>query len=207
MRAIILDNPNFTNGDSYLKTNVGFMESGVVYTTVQFDLDFTTELTNSNWTAVDYRNLLNAKIVAYALPNFGVPITADQIIWSGDSTVAKSFANPSRSLDTAFQVSTSRDALVAYTVQVVSNLSLSGGQLGSVVLEYADNSGMSTNVVQVSEMGGGNTGTLTIGLNTNDTTKTSLTGLIPAGKYVRLRSVDTTGAPVQTIVRAQEVLL
>jgi hypothetical protein len=132
--------------------------------------------------------------------------TLDEFIWP-DFPMAHSFANPSRSLDSAFQISTTRDAAVYYSVSVASTLSLTAGQLGSVELRYADDSGFTTNVVTASVSTNGNTGTLTVGLNTVQTSGVIVAGIVPAGKYVKLVSVDTTGTPTQTIVRSQEVLL
>lgn len=117
-----------------------------------------------------------------------------------------SYTNPTRSLNSAFQISSTRNTRVSYAVQVAANLSLSGGQMGTVVLEYADDSGITTNVVTVQTLANGNTGTLTIGLNTVQTVIISLSGDIPAGKYVRIRSVNTTGTPTFTMGTAQEVL-
>lgn len=131
----------------------------------------------------------------------------DGIIWAGPMASVRSFSTPSRSLDTAYQPSATRDTFGSWSVAIASNLSLSGGQLGSIQLQTADDSGFTTNVATMAESQNGNTGALTIGLNTVQTQGTTLTGIIPAGKYFRLHSVDTTGTPTQTSVRAQEVLL
>lgn len=125
---------------------------------------------------------------------------------TGIPNVTPSYTNPTRSLNSAFQISSTRNARVSYAVQIAANLSLSGGQMGTVVLEYADDSGITTNVVTVQTLANGNTGTLTIGLNTVQTVIISLSGDIPAGKYVRIRTVNTTGSPTFTFVSAQEVL-
>lgn len=130
----------------------------------------------------------------------------DEFIWP-ELPMAHTFANPSRSLDTAFQISATRDVGVNYSITIASSLSLTTGQLGSVELRYADDSAFTTNVVTLSTASNGNTGTLTIGLNTVQTAGAVVSGIIPSGKYVKLVSVDTTGTPTQTIVRAQEVLL
>ena len=115
------------------------------------------------------------------------------------------YANPTRSLNTAFQISTSSAELVSYTVDVGTSLSLSGGTTGTVVLEYADNAGMTTNVKTVQSTVNAQTGTLTIGLGLNQTTTASLSGVIPAGKYVELLTANTVGTPTFTFRAAQEV--
>lgn len=151
---------------------------------------------------------LTTKILTYA-SNHSYSMTAADIIWLGLSDVngIRSFTTPSRTINTAFQISTTRDAMAFYSVSIPTNLSLSGGENGAVVLEYADDSGISTNVVTVGTVRNGNTGTLTLGLNTLASMGCQVSGMIPAGKYVRLRPVDTTGSPVQAFVSAQEVLI
>lgn len=157
----------------------------------------------------DYRAKVGAAIIADAAAH-GITVTSNEIIWNiasdiSKADIAKVFTTPTRALDTAFQPSTARDTLGIYSVQIASNLSLSGGQLGSLQLKIADDSGLTTNVVTLTEIANGNTGTLTIGLNTVQTTGGVLMAMIPAGKYVKLVSVDTTGTPTQSIVRSQEV--
>lgn len=117
-----------------------------------------------------------------------------------------SFANPSRTLNSSFQISSSRSATVSYAVDVACNLSLTSGQQGTVYLEYADDSGFTTNVVEVNRFVNGNTGTLTIGLNLTQNATGTLAGVIPAAKYVRLRTQNNTGSPTFTFRKAQEVL-
>lgn len=117
-----------------------------------------------------------------------------------------SYTNPTRAVNSVFQISSTRNSRVSYAVLVAATLSLSGGQTGTVVLEYADDSGFTTNVTTVQTSANGNTGTLTIGLNTVQTGTASLSGDIPAAKYVRIRTVNTTGTPTFTMGTAQEVL-
>lgn len=136
--------------------------------------------------------------------------------WNQTSTSSASYvknkptmawATTTRSLNTAFQVSTTRAAFVSYTVDISSTLSLLAGETGTVILEYADDSGFTTNVVTVQSAANGNTGALTLGLNLTQTATGSLTGMVPAGKYVRLRTVNTTGTPTFTYRAQQEVLM
>lgn len=117
-----------------------------------------------------------------------------------------SFTNPTRTLNSAFQISSTRNSRVSYTVQIASTLSLTTGQTGTVVLEYADDSGFTTNIVAVQTAVNGNTGTLAIGLNLVQTTTATLSGEIPTAKYVRVRTVNSTGTPTFTMGSAQEVL-
>lgn len=118
---------------------------------------------------------------------------------------ARTFTNPSRSLNSAFQPSSTKDVLASYTVDVACTISLVTGQAGTVTLEYADDSGISSNVVTVQTAVNGNTGSLTIGLNLTQTATCTLSGMIPAGKYVRIRTANTTGTPTFTARAMQEV--
>lgn len=124
-----------------------------------------------------------------------------------DALSAMSFANPSRSLNTAFQISGTKNALVSYSVDISCTMSLTSGQSGTVVLEYADDSSFTTNVKTVSMPKNTNSGSLTIGLALTQVNTASLSGVIPAAKYVRLRTVNNTGSPTFTLQNSQEVLL
>lgn len=124
----------------------------------------------------------------------------------GLPNLTPSFTYPSRTLGTAFQISTTRNARVSYAIQIACTLSLVTGQSGTAVLEYADDSGFTTNVVTVQTSINQNTGSLAIGLNLTQTITVTLSGDIPVGKYVRVRSVSNTGTPSFTWVNSQEVL-
>lgn len=119
----------------------------------------------------------------------------------------RSQSSVSRSLNTIFQVSTTNDSLVVYSVNTACTLSLTGGQTATVVLEMATNSGFTTGVQTLSTTVNGNTGTLTIGLNITQTYTCALVGYVPVGNYVRIRTVNTTGTPTFSYTSGQEVLL
>lgn len=142
----------------------------------------------------------------------GYTITASDIFDGNDphaasSSVTRSQSSTTRTLNSAYQISTTQDAFVAYTVDVAATLSLSGGQSGQVVLEIATNSGFTTGVQTVQSAINGNTGTLTIGLNMTTTSSATLTGYVPKGMYARLRTVNTTGTPTFTYRTGQETLM
>lgn len=118
----------------------------------------------------------------------------------------KSFSYPVRSLNTAYQPSTSQDTFVSSAVDIACTLTLSGGQTGTVIFEIADDSGFTTNVQTVNSTANGNTGTLTIGLSLTQTATASVCGGVPKSKYYRLRSVNTTGTPTFTMRSIQEIL-
>jgi secreted Zn-dependent insulinase-like peptidase len=122
-------------------------------------------------------------------------------------TATKTFTTPTRSLNTAFQISSSQDAAVNYAVDISCTMSLTSGQTGVVTLQYADDSGFTTGVTTVQSTASGNTGTLTIGLTLTQIGTAAVSGIIPAGKYVKLATANTTGTPTFTYRNAQEVLL
>ena len=113
----------------------------------------------------------------------------------------RSFANPARSLNTAFQISTTRDAWVGYSVNISVTSALLAGQEGRVHLEYADDSGFTTNVVTVASAVNATSGVL----NLTNVGPGSVTGWIPAAKYARIRTENITGTPTYSLTRTQEV--
>lgn len=154
----------------------------------------------------DIRSAIDTATVGYA-SGLGYTISPSDVVSTLQPTIVRTFTNPTRSLNSAFQVSSTQDAMVAYTVNVAATLSLTSGATGTVVLEYADDSGFTTNVVTVQTTVNGNTGTLAIGLGLTQTGTASLSGMIPIGKYARIRTVNTVGTPTFTMGNSQEVLL
>ncbi len=181
------------------------LESGAIFDGLYVQLD----PANIGTTLESLNTEATNKILAYAntAPNSWGIVAADILFTSTPYTAWRTYTTPTRALDTAFQVSTVRDTFGLYSVSIASSLTLTGGQDGSVVLEYADNAGMTTNLKTVGTLRNANTGTLTIGINTLQTYGGQIGGIIPAGKYVRLRSVDSTATPVQSYVSSYEVLV
>lgn len=135
-------------------------------------------------------------------------ITEADILWpSGGMQPARVVSNPSLAVNTARQASTTRDALVIASVEIDAALSLSGGAKGTVSLQYADNNTFTTNLKTASVGVNGNTGTLTIGLNTTQAGGGVVVGIVPAGKYYRLFTTNTTGTPTFGTPAIQEVLM
>lgn len=119
------------------------------------------------------------------------------------ATAARSFASPVRSLNTAFQISASRDAQVVYTVDISVTSLLLAGASGRVYLEYADDAGFTSNVVTVSSSPNATGGVL----NVTNLGSGNVTGMIPAGKYARIRTQNVSSTPTFTFQSSQEVLL
>lgn len=116
---------------------------------------------------------------------------------------SRTFTTPTRALNTAFQISTTKDTLASYSVNITVAALLLAGASGTVTLEYADNSGMTTNLVTVANCTNSTSGVLSI-TNTNTA---NLSTIIPAGKFVRLRTTNNVGTPTYAIVAQSEVLL
>ncbi len=98
-----------------------------------------------------------------------------------------------------------RDTEVSYDFDATVTISLLAGQSVTATLRYADNSGMSTNVVTVSSQVASNSGVL----NLTQANTLKLSGVIPAGKYRQVTfSATGSGATAPTTLKAgQEVTL
>lgn len=119
---------------------------------------------------------------------------------------SRSFNAPSFSnVTTANQLHAARDAEVFYDIDATVTISLLAGQSVTATLKYADNSGMSTNVVTVSSQVANNSGVL----NLTQTNTLKLAGIIPAGKYRQVTfAVTGTGTATPTTLKAaQEIIL
>jgi hypothetical protein len=119
------------------------------------------------------------------------------------SPVTRTYTNPARTLNSAFQISATRDVMVSYSVDITVAAVLIAGTSGRVYLEYANEVGFTTVVTTIASCGNSTGGVLSI---TNLGTA-NLTGLVPAGKFVRLRTANVTGTPTYTFQAAQEVIL
>lgn len=113
----------------------------------------------------------------------------------------------SRTLNSAFQVSSSRNSLVYYSVKCTITASIAGGQDCDVILEIAADSGFTTSVQTLSIIGTGQTYTLAVAIQGVQPQTGVLSGFVPSGYYVRLRTVNNTGSPTYLYRSGQEVLL
>jgi hypothetical protein len=118
----------------------------------------------------------------------------------------RSQSTASRSLNSAFQVSAARDAVVQYSVQTTITASIAGGQDGDVFLDIASDSGFTANVQNLDVAPCSQTYTLAIALQGVQKCAAQVRGFVPAGYYARIRTVSNTGAPVFAYRLGQEVL-
>jgi hypothetical protein len=113
----------------------------------------------------------------------------------------------SRSLNSIFQISTTRDSFVNYSVDIQTAISLLAGQAGTVFLEISLSSTFASGIQEVARFLNSCTGTLTVGLALNQIVTGNLNGYVPAGYYVRLRTANNTGTPTFTYRSGQEVIM
>lgn len=185
-------------GSQRVHPNVMFYnDNGTVVEDAQGSIDFPLSLIDDQ---TSFISGLESKIDDYATLN---SYTVEKPYVWGVPKVNRIFANPSRSLNSAFQISTFQDAQVKYSVDIACASTALTGQKGKVTLQYADDSGMSTNLVSVVETENG-TGIL-LGLANNNVSV--LSGIIPAGKYAKLVTTNVTSTPTFTLRRSQEVLI
>lgn len=185
-RAVI---SSFSNGGTpAVQASIGYTNGSGVYDPepLYVPIDWTMTLTQ-----------IRANVVIqaqnYATAN-GYTITDFQFLSDDVHTVNSA----TRSLNSAFQISTMHEADVVYSVDISATLSLTTGQSGTVILETATNSGFTTGVQTLSRFTNGNSGTLAIGLGLTQIGTAVLSGKVPAGNYVRLRTVNNTGTPTYT---------
>lgn len=164
---------------------------------------------NSDWNAVSgLAQILNKpSIPAAQIQSDWTQASSGAVDFIKNKPAARSQSSASRSLNTIFQINATRDCIVNYSVDISCTLSLTTGQSGTVFLEIASNSGFTTNVQELARFVNGNTGTLTIGLALTQNVTGTLSGYVPTGYYVRLRTVNNTGTPTITYRSGQEVLL
>lgn len=150
-----------------------------------------TDLTNKpSYAAVATSGSYNDLTAKPTIPNLATP----------------SQASATRTLNSAFQVSTTRPSLVTYSGSITTTANIASGQDGSIILEIASDSGFTANVQTISSCRNSQVYTLAVAIQGVQQIVTPLHGWIPAGYYVRLRTVSTTGSPTFSFVSGQEVL-
>lgn len=126
---------------------------------------------------------------------------------AGVSAATPAQSSASRALNSSFLVSATRGALVVYSVRITTTVSIGSNQDGDVVLEIATDSAFTTSVQTLSIGENGQTVALAIALNSIQASTVVVSGYVPAGYYVRLRTVNNTGSPSYAYRAGQEVLL
>lgn len=148
------------------------------------------------------------------LPNTGTAGTYTTVTTDAQGRVTAgnsiSIAGASRSLVTStsatgFQVSATRNAMVCYEGVIQTTSTIGGPASGSVFMETANtNSTTPSDWTIVGEQTASNTITLAAVLQNVDGEPWSLCRMIPAGKYVRIRSQTNSGTVVSSINSTQQ---
>ena len=136
----------------------------------------------------------------------------------GDGTLATFPAIPSapaaiaqaaatRALNTAFQISATRGALVSYSVQMTVTASIANGQDGDLFLEIASDSGFTANVQVIAVAPCSQVYTLAVALQGVQKCPLNVSGFVPIAYYARLRTANNTGTPAFVYRAGQEVQL
>ena len=102
---------------------------------------------------------------------------------------------------TATQISTTKESYVQYAYDATVTISLLAGQSVTAILEYADNSGMSTNLVTLDAAVTSNSGVL----NLTQTNTLKVSGFVPPAKYRRVRFVTSgTGVSAPSTIKSSQ---
>lgn len=146
--------------------------------------------------------------LGYYLPiGSGVTLTAGVISFPGATPVPRSFAYPTRALNTCFQVSSTRDALVSYGVDVTTTLTLANGGQGSAALRTYTDSGCSLGGQTIVSGTSGLPATLTVTVGLQNLGTVVLGGVAPAGLWERLETTTNVGTVTFAARQGQETLL
>lgn len=114
------------------------------------------------------------------------------------SGTSRQFSYPTRSVNTCFQLSSTRDYEVKYNVEIVASGTLVGGQQGTIYLETFTDSGCTTGTQEIMRSTNGNTNALIVAIGNVSTTTLTVAGPIQAGLYVKIRTQNNTGSPTFT---------
>jgi hypothetical protein len=109
--------------------------------------------------------------------------------FKGDSYMPPSVASGvTRSLNSAVQISTTRNAIVSYTVLITSAATLVAGSTGQAIIETSPNNSTWTSM-QTGQFG------IASGLLITSTNTVTVTAFVPRGYWMRVRSNNVIGTP------------
>lgn len=145
-----------------------------------------------------------------SMPNTGTAGTYSAVTTDSQGRVTsgsnRSQSSATRSLNSVFQVSATRDAMVFYSVQMTVTASIASGQDADLFLDIASDSGFTLNVQTISVSPCSQVYTLAVALQGVQKCPLNVSGFIPAAYYARLRTANNTGAPAFLYRAGQEVL-
>lgn len=230
--TIPTNNNQLTNGSGFLTAEVDGSVSNEIELPTQTGNSgkvLSTNGTSPSWFTPSVGTVTSVGMTSSDLTVSGSPVTASGLITAnlaasgvsvgtydsvtvnakGIVTAAtnRSQSVASRSLNTCFQVSSTKDSFVNYSVEISSSLSLTTGQTGTVFLEIYSDSGCTTGTQEIARSVNGNTGTLAIGLNITQNVTAGINGFVPKSCYVKIRTSNTVGTPSFVYKSGQEVLV
>lgn len=172
-----------------ITTISGDYDNGFVFTSTEVDGSTTNEIQNLSF------NSGNGQLSISGGNSVVIPNVA-----------SKTFNNNvSRSLNSSYTISTTRDAQVTYSVNLsCTNPLLAGSSSANAFLEYSTDGG--SNWTTVSNVTNGSQVTLTVTIQIVQPNTFVLSGMIPANALVRIRST-TSGTAAVSYSRGQEILL
>lgn len=222
IKAIVLGMENHGDG---INVNVGIYDpdnSNILFDVQAAFLELEIDLIHGVTTSQIF-TLVKSKIQAIATTNSWVladndfyfpALNPDEYSTIKAATLPRSFNYaPGRSIvtgtgATGFQISSTRDAMVTYSPKITTTATIAGGQEGYVVLEIAStNSATAGDWKEVARVTNGQALSLAITLQSVQPISGSLHGVVPAGYYSKIRSVNTTGTPAYSMLSGQEVLM
>lgn len=140
-------------------------------------------------------------VSGYGITNIYTKTQIDSLLLLKQGVVTRSYNLSSRSLNSAFQPSTTHDCIVIYYVQITSTLTLTTGQSGSVTLQTSPTNSVYT---ITGTQTNNTTGSLVVGLNTSGVQTAALVSYCPAGYWVKL---VTSGSSSFSYINGLEVSL
>lgn len=159
-----------------------------------------TSPTHINIGGVDYTTPIYCDWVnVLGAPSIVTPVQADMsetnslsLSFVKNKPVRVATAGSTRTLNSSFQISTTNDVIVNYSIDVNATASLAGGQDGVVFLETSPNNSTWTTIDQGHNQ---NSVSLAIALTTVQNVTIHLGGMIPPAYWVRIRTSQATGTP------------
>jgi hypothetical protein len=132
--------------------------------------------------------------------------TNGSFVWIplGYTPPARVFSYVTPDLNNISQLSTTRDVDVRYSLSITTGLTLIvNTSSGTAYLEIADDSGFTTNVKILAKQTLSPSGVIAFSITEGKT----LTGIIPAGKYVRIRTNVDSGSASFMAESSEEIQL
>lgn len=117
--------------------------------------------------------------------------------------IVRAQTQPSRSIGTAWQPSTSKHTMVIASLTATCELTLVGGEAGHIDVLVGPTS---SPTMVVGSVPCANTGTVVVGISSTVTTGGAVSYLVRPGDWVLVQTTNTTGTPSYTLSVVEETL-